>query len=123
MHKQFGTTICISDSINDQAQADILARPLKRVQVKGRKTEFMVYELLALRTSDDPELRVRDRDEQLTAMTWHASQKFEAGEFPAAEMAYRDILKEFPEDALARSMIAKCTGKKCSELANVPPAW
>jgi len=29
------------------------ARPIKRVQVKGRKTEFMVYELLALRTSDD----------------------------------------------------------------------
>jgi len=26
--------------------------------VKGRKTEFMIYELLALRTSDDPDLRV-----------------------------------------------------------------
>ena len=46
INKQFGTTICISDSIYDQAKADILARPLKRVQVKGRKTEFMIYELL-----------------------------------------------------------------------------
>jgi hypothetical protein len=27
----------------------------------GRKTEFMIYELLALRATDDPELRVRDR--------------------------------------------------------------
>jgi class 3 adenylate cyclase/ABC-type nitrate/sulfonate/bicarbonate transport system substrate-binding protein len=104
INKQFGTTICISDSIYDQAQADILARPIKRVQVKGRKTEFMIYELLAIRTSDDPDLRVHDRDEQLSAMTWQASQKFEAGDFAAAERAYRGILKEFPEDALARLM-------------------
>ena len=48
INKLFGTTICISDSIYDQAKADILVRPLKRVQVKGRKTEFMIYELLAL---------------------------------------------------------------------------
>jgi class 3 adenylate cyclase len=59
INKVFGTTICISDSIYDQGQVDILARPLKRVQVKGRKTEFMIYELLALRASDDPEPRVR----------------------------------------------------------------
>ena len=69
INKMFGTTICISDSIYDQVRTDILARPLKRVQVKGRKTEFMIYELLALRASDHPELRVRDRDKQLTEMT------------------------------------------------------
>ena len=122
INKLFGTTICISDSIYDQAKADILARPIKRVQVKGRKTEFMIYELLALRASDDPELRVRDRDEQLSATTWQASQKFEEGNIPAAERAYRDILQEFPEDSLARFMIAECTGKRRSDLANVPPA-
>ncbi len=112
INKQFGTTICISDSIYDQVRTEILARPLKRVQVKGRKTEFMIYELLALRASDDPELSVRDRDEQLSAMTWHASQKFEAGDFVAAEQAYRDILKAFPQDSLARVMIAECTAKR-----------
>jgi arylsulfatase A-like enzyme/class 3 adenylate cyclase len=58
INKQFGTSICISDSIYDQVRAEILARPLKRVQVKGRKSEFMIYELLALRASDDPEASV-----------------------------------------------------------------
>ena len=120
INKLFGTTICISDSIYDQANADILARPLKRVQVKGRKTEFMIYELLALRTSDDPELKARAGDERLNAMTWQASQKFEAGDFPAAERAYGDILKEFPEDPFARFMIAECTGKQRSDLADAP---
>jgi hypothetical protein len=44
----------------------------------------MIYELLALRASDEPELRIRDRDEQMSAMTWHASQEFEAGNFAAS---------------------------------------
>src|SRR5216683_5474239 len=108
INKLFGTTICISDSIYDQVEADILARPIKRVQVKGRKTEFMIYELLALRTSDDPDLRVRDRDEQLSAMTWLASQKFEAGDFSAAERAYRAILQGFPGDTVAKFMLEEC---------------
>jgi class 3 adenylate cyclase/ABC-type nitrate/sulfonate/bicarbonate transport system substrate-binding protein len=121
INKRFGTTICISDSIYDQAQADMLARPLRRVQVKGRKTEFMIYELLGLRASDDPELGVRDRDEQLSAMTWQASQKFEAGDFVAAEHAYRDILKTFPEDSLARFMIAECMERQGTDLPDTAP--
>jgi class 3 adenylate cyclase/ABC-type nitrate/sulfonate/bicarbonate transport system substrate-binding protein len=108
INKLFGTTICISDSIYDQAKADILARPLKRVQVKGRKTEFMIYELVALRAGDDPDLRVRDRDEQLSAMTWQASQQFEADNLAAAERAYRAILDSFPDDPVAKVMLEEC---------------
>ena len=74
-------------------------------------SKFMIYELLALRASDDPEVGIRERDEQLSAMTWQASQKFEAGDLLAAEDAYREILKEFPEDALAKFMLRECTGK------------
>jgi class 3 adenylate cyclase len=118
INKLFGTTICISDSIYDQVRTDILARPLKRVQVKGRKTEFMIYELLALRASDDPELRVRDRDKQLTEMTYFASQKFEAGDFAAARLAYRAILEVFPDDSLARFMIAECMEREGADLAD-----
>jgi class 3 adenylate cyclase/ABC-type nitrate/sulfonate/bicarbonate transport system substrate-binding protein len=118
INKLFGTTICISDSIYDQVKSDIVVRPVKRVQVKGRKTEFMIYELLALRGSDDPELRVRDRDEQLSAMTWHASQRFEAGDFVAAEQAYREMLKAFPRDSLTMFMIAECTAKRGADAAS-----
>jgi class 3 adenylate cyclase len=120
--KLFGTTICISDSIYAEARADILARPLKRVQVKGRKTTFMIYELLALRASDDPDLKARDRDEQLCAMTWQASQEFEAGDLLAAARVYRDILEEFPEDGLARFMIAQCIGEP-PDVASAAPEF
>ena len=105
INKHFGTTICISDSIYDEVRAEILVRPLKRVQVKGRKTEFMTYELLALRDSDDQELGIRDRDEQLSAMTWKALNYFEQGEFSAAAKVYREILQAFPNDPVAEAML------------------
>ncbi len=116
INKQFGTTICISDSIYEQLRTEILVRPLKRVQVKGRKTEFMIYELLALRASDDPELRVRHRAEQLSAMTWQASHRFEAGDYAVAERAYRAILDNFPGDPVAKFMLAECEERRATDL-------
>jgi hypothetical protein len=80
----------------------------------------MIHELLALRASDDPELRVRDRDEQLWQMTLQASQKFEAGDFAAAERAYCAILEVFPDDSLARFMIAECMEDKEPILPMLP---
>jgi len=121
INKQFGTTICISDSIFEQVRAEILARPLKLVQVKGRKTEFMIYELLALRASDDPELRVRERDEQLSMMTWEASQLIEAGDLRAAECAYLAILEGFPGDPVAKLMLEECRKRKSSSRFNFTP--
>jgi class 3 adenylate cyclase/ABC-type nitrate/sulfonate/bicarbonate transport system substrate-binding protein len=117
INKQFGTTICISDSIHDQVRNEILVRPLKRVQVKGRKTEFMIYELLGLRASDDPEVKFRDRDEQLSTLTWHASQKFEAGNFRAAESAYHAVLTDFPDDPVAAFMLEACSESFVIDLA------
>jgi hypothetical protein len=38
----------------------IVARPIRKVQIKGRKREFMVYELLGIAASDDPEMKAPD---------------------------------------------------------------
>jgi len=116
INKVFGTTICISDSIYDQVRTEILVRPLKRVQVKGRKSEFMIYELLALRVSENPELRIRDGDEQLSTMTWNASQLIEAGDLPAARRAYSAILESFPNDPVAELMLRECVDLACTRV-------
>jgi hypothetical protein len=76
----------------------------------------MIYELLAIRSSDDPELTVRDRDEQLSARTWQASRQFEGGDFAAAERAYRAILDEFPDDPVARFMLKECAERRTVDL-------
>ena len=57
LNKQFGTSICISDSVYERVAGRVVARALGRVPVKGRETEIMVYELLGIAGSDDPELR------------------------------------------------------------------
>ena len=99
----------------------ILVRPLKRVQVKGRKTEFMIYELLALRASDDPELRIRDRDEQLSAMTYDASHQYSRLAILRRQSApYRAILDNFPRDPVARFMLKECEECRAADLP-IPP--
>jgi adenylate cyclase len=106
-NKTFGTTICVSDSVFHAVASEIVARPLRHVQVKGRKQDFMIYELLGL-DSSDPELEVRRDDRRLSEMTWLASRCFEAGDLEGAACRYREILREFPGDGVAKSMLAAC---------------
>jgi adenylate cyclase len=105
LNKTFGTTICISDSVFDAVTAEIAARPLRRVQVKGRKQEFMVYELLGMTGSGDVEIEVRSSDQRLRQMTWEASECFEKADLKEADRRYRKILEEFPGDPVAKSML------------------
>jgi adenylate cyclase len=109
INKTFGTTICISDSVFEAVASQVVARPLGRVQVKGRKQEFMVYELLGMAKHRDPELEVRPNDTRLNEMTWVASKSFEQGDFEQAARRYREILKEFPNDPVVKAMLAACS--------------
>jgi adenylate cyclase len=111
INKTFGTTICISDSVVEAVEANIVARPIRRVQVKGRKREFLIYELLGIRASDDPELKAPDDAARLCDMTREALLYFERGELDQASRRYEDILRAFPDDPVARSMQAMCSAK------------
>jgi hypothetical protein len=111
INKTFGTTICISDSVVEAVEPNIVARPIRKVQVKGRKREFMIYELLGIRTSDDPELKAPDDAVKLCEMTREASLHFDRGELAQAARRYQDILRVFPDDPVARSLLAMCTAK------------
>lgn len=106
MNKTFGTAICISDSVYEAVGAKIVARPLRQVQVKGRKQASMIYELLGIADSDDPELATRADDKKLSEMTWVASGFYEKGDFAAAALRYSEILEEYPSDPVAKSMLS-----------------
>jgi class 3 adenylate cyclase/ABC-type nitrate/sulfonate/bicarbonate transport system substrate-binding protein len=108
VNKQFGTAICISDSVLNAAGPSALARPLRIVQVKGRKQEFMIYELLGIAGSDDPELAPRADDARLAEMTRAASAAFERGDKSVAARLYEEILAHFPNDPVATSMLEAC---------------
>jgi len=107
-NKTFGTTICISDSVFNAVAPEVLSRPLRHVRVKGRKQDFMICELLGIANSRDPELEIRPDDQRLSEMTWLASKCFEAGDLEGAARRYQEILWQFPDDGVARSMLAAC---------------
>ena len=109
LNKTFGTTICISDSVFDAVASEVVARPLRRVQVKGRKQEFMVYELLGMAGSDDLELETRSSERRLSELTWSASTFFEKRDFDESARRYWKILGEFPNDTVAKAMLAVCS--------------
>jgi adenylate cyclase len=122
MNKTFGTTICISDSVFNTIEVEIVARPLRHVQVKGRRQEFMIYELLGMANSDDPELAVRPDDRRLNDMTWAASKCLEAGDFGGATRGYRAILGQFPFDGVAKAMLSTCSLTKPASDDALPQA-
>jgi adenylate cyclase len=109
INKEFGTTICISDTVFDTVASEVVVRPLRRVQVKGRKQKFMVYELLGMARSDDHEIEVRPSERKLSEMTWLASASFEKGDLAEAARLYSEILGSFPSDGVAKSMLAECS--------------
>jgi adenylate cyclase len=41
INKAFGTTLCVSDSVIEAVGADIVVKPIRKVQVKGRKHKFI----------------------------------------------------------------------------------
>ena len=99
------TEICISDSVFEAVGSAIVVRPLRRVQVKGRKREFMVYELLGIANSNDPELEARAEDRRLSDMTWVASSCLDRGDVAGAARHYQAILELFPSDPVAKAML------------------
>jgi class 3 adenylate cyclase len=108
LNKVFGTTICVSDQVIGAAGDRIICRPLRTLRVKGRESAFMVYELLGIKDSDDPELRGHREANRLCEMTWGASGYFERGDFVEAARGYRKILELFPSDPVARVLLLAC---------------
>ena len=95
----------------EAVEPEIVARPIRKVQVKGRKREFMIYELLGIRASDDPELKPTDEAAKLCELTREASSYFEQGEVNQAARHYRDILRVFPDDPVAKALLTMCLAK------------
>jgi adenylate cyclase len=71
----------------------------------------MIYELLGIRASDDAELKASERAATLCDRTGEASIYFERGELDQAARRYENILRDFPDDPVAKSLLAMCSAK------------
>jgi adenylate cyclase len=52
-NKEYGTMICISDSVLQEVGDLVITRPLGATRVKGRRHEILIHELLGISHYDD----------------------------------------------------------------------
>lgn len=100
MNKVYGTSICVSQSVADEAGYRLLLRPLDSVMFKGRHTETTIYELLGTWDRKDS-LNATPAMKRLEHLSSLAFAHRQAGDFAAARLAYRHLLEEFPQDPVA----------------------
>ncbi|HEY4056838.1 MAG TPA: adenylate/guanylate cyclase domain-containing protein [Kofleriaceae bacterium] len=105
INKTFGSTVCVSDTTLAALGGHGIARPLRPVRVKGRRQEFMIYELLAIAGTDEAELGPRAHDEELVVLSTKAADARRAGDVPAAMRAYQDVLDRFADDRVTRLLL------------------
>ncbi len=99
LNRAFGTRILISEETRMAAGDDLLTRPVTRVAVKGSQRGVVVHELLGLEAETAPEAPAR-RLADLTRSAFHAC---EQGRWEESLEFYDTLLREFPEDGVARA--------------------
>jgi adenylate cyclase len=110
LNKFYGTSICLSEETFLAANGTVLARPIDRVSVKGKSTPTFVYELIALSSDADADLR------RLTELHERGLEHFYRQEWAAAITAFEEVVRIRGEDGPATEML-----RRCREFQREPP--
>lgn len=106
LNKEMGTWTCVSHRIFRETGHLLWLRPIDMVAVKGRKSEFLVYELLGIK-GEDADIAATPADIELCEMTQKAYNAFAANDFRQAVASYGKVLEKFPHDQVAQRMMKK----------------
>ncbi|MES2299605.1 MAG: adenylate/guanylate cyclase domain-containing protein [Pseudomonadota bacterium] len=106
VNKEFSTTICISHAVFKEAGERLCVRPIDQINVKGRKGEILIYELIGILDGSDETLP-SPAEKEMCERTTAAFDLYSHGEYKAAAMLYADIRARF-NDRMAQVMAAKC---------------
>jgi adenylate cyclase len=112
LNKLYGTSILITDDTHRLVSGELLARPVDRVQVKGRAGGILIFELLGAKADQTGPLRNR------VETTVKALNLYFRRDFSQAQALYRELMESDPDDALASVMAARCA----DYLVNPPSA-
>ena len=102
-NKEFGTLICVSHSVYREAGERLWLRRMGMVNVKGRRGDLEVYELLGAKGADAA-LEASADTRLLCEMSNHAYEAFERGDWVQAEERFGQVMDRFPQDKLAHVM-------------------
>jgi adenylate cyclase len=99
LNKYYGTNILLGETTYEQAKADIIARPVDWVSVKGKQEAVLIYEMLGLSAETDTEVR------ELAELCAAALSYYRAQDWYAAVRDFEQALKIRPEDPPVQHMI------------------
>ncbi len=111
INNEYGTRICISQSVYREVGERLCLRPIDEVAVKGRRSTLQIYELMGMKngTGSDSVLDADENTVELCRLTKIAHQAYAAGLWQEALSGYQAVLARFPNDALAMTMRQRCS--------------
>jgi len=109
INKDYGTKICISHAVYKEAGERLWLRPIDKIRVKGRESEFLIYEVLGTRGGAS-ETQATQAEQALCELTEQAYAFYSAKRYRDAFAAYQDIIERF-DDTLAKVMLEQCQTK------------
>jgi adenylate cyclase len=102
LNKVYGTEILISESTYQLAFADIVARPLDYVAVKGRRLPVLIYELLDLKADE------AGSHGTIIALCAQGLECYRSGDWSGAIAHFEEVLRHRPGDCPALLLIERC---------------
>lgn len=114
INKEYGTQICVSHAIFREVGERLNLRPINEVTVKGKRSALQIYELLGVVDDNNAssELEASTDIIEKCRLTKHAYQAFHVRQWKDAASRYEALLTQFPDDALALSMLQRCQNEQ-----------
>ncbi len=107
--KEYGIDLCLGETVAPLVREAFVLRSVDLVVAKGKTRPIEVFTVLSERTPGVAEPAWLARHEE-------AVRAYRAGDFPAAESAWREVFADQPGDALSTIFLARC-----AELRSHPP--
>ncbi|MDA9019683.1 hypothetical protein N9H60_00685, partial [Flavimaricola sp.] len=118
INKTYGTCTCISQTVYREAGDSLCVRPIGDVQLKGRRSRIVIYELLGA-FGAGAELEPSAAVLRLADLSRQAFEAHIAGDMEGARDIYGKILEEYPDDQVAQVNLAELSQ---STLGDAPSA-
>lgn len=109
INKEYGTRVVISEFTYDRVKDDFFCRELDAVRVKGKARPVKIFELVALRSDEDPRTEIIEPFTQ--ALLYYRGQ-----EWDKAEEKFHEVLSKIPEDVAAQLYL-----QRIANLREEPP--
>ena len=113
INKEYGTQVVISEFTYEQVKDDFFCRELDAVKVKGKARPVKIFELLALRSKEDPRVAIIEPFAQ-------GLEHYRAQEWERAENRFKEVLRISPEDAAAQLYLQRIVALRQEP---PPPGW